>query len=254
MSATEAMKDMSNWDPGCNMDKADSTKNVEVANRAFQMLICARIFILKKLFKNLPRDTDPMVARRRWVLVQVLPPSFRRGDIFDAVIRSLRNADTEVMHSLVDDMLSEMENLVGKAIFSNKPLFAVVDEAQVAAQYLPNSFRSSSGTDMRPVLHAFHRFLRENNFIQGVILAGTGLSRKMVRTAASSQSARASYPVPFVFTEVGRFTKDDQAHEDYIRQYLELSPNSHSDQRLVERILYWFSGRWVQLLTITRHH
>ena len=237
------MEDMSNWDPGCDMDKADNTKNVEVANRGFQMLICARIFILKKLFKNLPQGTDPMLVRRRWALVQVLPPFSQRGDIFDVAIRSLRNADTEVMRSLVDDMLSEMKNLVGKAIFSNKPLFVVVDEVQVAAQYLAKSFRFSSRKDMRPVLHAFHRFLWENNFIEGVILAGTGLSRKMVRTAASSQCARASYPVPFVFTEVGRFTKDDQAHEDYIRQYLTLSPNSHSDQRLVERILYWFSGR-----------
>ena len=248
------MEDMSNWDHGCDMDKADSTKNVEVANRAFQMLICARIFVLKKLLKNLPQDTDPMVARRRWVLVQVLPPTSLGDEIFDVVVRSLRATDTEIMRSLVGSMLSEMNSLVGNAIFSKKPLFAVVDEAQVGAQYLEKSFRSSAGTDMRPVLHAFHRFLLENNFIGGIILAGTGLSREMVRTAASSNSARASHPLPFVVTEVGRFTKDDQAHEDYIRQYLILSPDSHSDQRLMERILYWFSGRWVQLLTITRHH
>ena len=52
------MKSMS-WDRTC---EADITKNVDVANRASAMLICARVFVLKYLLKNLPVNTDAMVA------------------------------------------------------------------------------------------------------------------------------------------------------------------------------------------------
>lgn len=199
------MENMSNWDGGSDMGEANSTKNVEVANRAFQMLICARIFVLKELIKKLPKGTDPMVARRRWVLVQALPPSLSpEGEIFNVVITSLRAADTMIMRTLICSMLSEIKNIAGKTIFPNKPLFTVVDEVQVAAQYLEISFRSSTtGTDMRPVLHAFHRFLWDTDLVRGVILSGTGLSMNTVRTAVSSKSALASHPIPFVFTEVG---------------------------------------------------
>jgi hypothetical protein len=53
----------------------------------------------------------------------------------------------------------------------------VVDEAQVAAVYLNDSFHSfTTGTDMHPVLRAFYGFLWKTGIFQGVILAGTGLS------------------------------------------------------------------------------
>ena len=123
------------------------------------------------------------------------------------------------------------------------------DEAQAAADYLTTSFRSfTTGTDMRPVLHAFFKFLSENTCIRGVIVAGTGLSKKMVQTSVSSRTAQYmnARPKPIVFVKVGRFTKDGEAHKDYIYKYLPLS-TSVSDLRLVERILHWFTGRWVQL-------
>jgi hypothetical protein len=87
--------------------------------------------------------TDAMVARRRWVLVQALPPSLRYpDDIFAVVLKSLRSADTEVMLSLADSMLYEITQIVGKENLPNETLFVVVDEVQVAAEYLKKSFRS----------------------------------------------------------------------------------------------------------------
>ena len=249
---------MSAWDAMNGTGEANVTKNAEVANRAFTMLICARLFVLSCIMKNLSTGTDPMVARRRWVLVQALPPFLRRsGDIFAIVVDSLRAADTGVMRTLISSMLDEIWSTVGTAIFpiNSKPLFAVVDEVQVSAEYLKGSFRSSTPEiGVRPVLHAFRGFLWDLTFLEGVILAGTGLSMKMRRRLGPGGAQRMKYSVvPFVFVEVGRFTKDGTAHENYIRKYLPLSRSSNSDQRLVERILYWFSGRWVQPLNITKH-
>ena len=238
---------MSEWDGSKDMGGPDSTKNVKVATRAFAMLICARVFVLKQLLENLPPGTDATVARRRWVLVQVLPPYLRfnkKDDMFALLVRSLRPADTDVMLDLSRTMLGGLSNLARV-----DSLFAVVDEAQVAAEYLDKSFRSvTTGTDMRPVLHAFYRFLWDTGIFRGVILAGTGLSMSMVKTAVSSRSAQVmdSRSKPIVFVEVGQFTKGGTVHEKYIRKYLPLSPGCISDERLVERIMYWFSGRSVQ--------
>jgi hypothetical protein len=163
-----------------------------------------------------------------------MPPSLRyRDDIFTVVLKSLRSADTEVMLNLAESILREITQIVGKENFPNGPLFAVVDEAQVAAEYLTESFRSfTTGLDKRPVLHAFYRFLWNARIFRGVILAGTGLSMKMVQTAVFSESAQImdARPNPIVFVEVGRFMKDGTDHESYIHKYLSLSPSSVSDQ------------------------
>jgi hypothetical protein len=146
-SVTEIMKSMSKWD---GTREAGITKNIDVADRAFAMLICARVFVLKYLLKNLPINTDATVPRRRWVLAQVLPPSLQydKDDLFTVVVNSLRSAGTTDMLHLARTMLREMEHIVGN---EQRKFFAVVDEAQVAAVYLEDSFRSfTTGTDMRP--------------------------------------------------------------------------------------------------------
>jgi len=238
------MESMSNWDRSTE-GTANPDNNVDVALRAFAMLICARVFVLKCLLEKLPLGTDAVTARRRWVLVQVMPPFYRTDDIFVTVLQSLRAADKTDMIDHTKSMLNEMTDIVGKDIFPTERLFAVVDEAQVAAEYLNESFCSTTtGIDKRPVLHPFYSFLWKSNLFKGVILAGTGLSMKMVRTAVSSQSAqRQEYRQdPFVFVEVGQFTGNGTDHRAYIEKYLSFGP-SVSDQRLMERILYWFRGR-----------
>jgi hypothetical protein len=102
-----------------------------------------------------------------------------------------------------------------------------------------------AGTDSRPVLHPFYSFLWDTRLFQGVILAGTGLSMKMVRTVVQCQSAQRQdhSQVPVVFVEVGEFTKDGTDHKTYIEKYLPFSDNAFN-QRLIERITYWFRGRY----------
>ncbi|KAF8351495.1 hypothetical protein F5887DRAFT_211424 [Amanita rubescens] len=223
-----------------DFESPNKHKNVSIANRAFAMLLCARVFVLKQLLDSLPINTDPEVARKRWVLAQVLPPSLQHDeDMFTIITNSLRRAREEDMLSLAHAMIRRMDMVV------NERLFVVIDEVQVAAVYLNDSFRSfTTGVDMRPVLHAFYKFLQETRMFDGIILAGTGLSMNMVKNALSSQVAKflGNRQEPIVSVELGRF-KGDLIHENYIRKYCTFSARS-SDRRLIERILYWFSGRY----------
>jgi hypothetical protein len=237
------MKDMSNWN--------ESTDKVDLARRAFAMLICARVFVLKCLLDLLPADTSAETARRRWVLAQVMPPIWFDKDIFVVVLNSLRAAYKTDLLAFTDSILDELALHHGQVFYPRK-LFAVVDDAQLTAEYLNESFRSvTSASEERPALHPLYSFLWSCNFFRGVILAGTGLSMKMVRTDVISRYVQA-HPfrlVPFVFVEVGRFKKDDAFHKTYIEKYLSLS-ESDSDRRLMQRILYWFHGRWAQRWTL----
>ena len=114
------------------------------------MLLCARVFILKQLAQYLPVNTDVMVARRRWVLAQVLPPRLNREDhdVSVRVLRVLWHADTEIMLKAIcptlRDLMTNRQDLftVGGAT----PLFVIIDEAQVAADHLNDFFRDRSAS------------------------------------------------------------------------------------------------------------
>jgi hypothetical protein len=146
----------------------------------------------------------------QWVLVQVLPPSlqFDDDDMFTLLIRSLCPADTDVMLGLACPMLNGLSDIAGVEIFGPDCLFTVVDKAQVAAEYLKESFCSfTTGIVMHLVLHAFYRFLWSTGIFQGVILAGIGLSMSMVKKAVSSQSTQimdsCSKPIVFIGQSTG---------------------------------------------------
>ena len=208
------MKSMSYW-------HQSTDHNVDAAHRAFSMLICARIFVLKCLLESMPPGTSTETARRRWVLIQVMPPSHIK-DIFVAVLESLRAANKTDIMDFAKTMLMDTNTRLGQKILLAPELFAVVDEAQAAAEYLNGAFRSTTTvpTEDRPILHPFFSFLWNSEIFSGVILAGTGLSMKMVRTAVASQGgARMEYRQdPFVFVEVGRFMKNGKEHEAYSGQ------------------------------------
>ena len=68
----EIMESMSKWDNNTGTSEAHITKNVAVENRAFAMLICACVCVLRHLLKELPKDADVMETQRRWSFC--LPP------------------------------------------------------------------------------------------------------------------------------------------------------------------------------------
>ena len=243
LNSTLTMKNMRDWD-----DTDGFNKNLEVATRVFEMVLCARFFVLKHLLEQLPAGTDAMTARRRWVLIQVMPPYFENRDIFSSILAKLRQAGTGVLVKLTKSIYNDLPAIAGGDIFPpGEQFFVVVDEAQQAVEYLKHSFPSTTGSEKRPVLHPFYAFLLNTGYFQGAILAGTGLSMSMVKEAVGSQTAKL-IEHPKVFVDVGRFKKGDTDHENYIRKYLPaLSEN------VVDRITYWFTGRWATVVTIARH-
>ena len=104
---------MSSWNP--NNSDEDVRSNKDAEKRVFAMLLYTRAFTLDQFIRCLPVETDVKVARRRWVLLQAMPPrlpadrSFDSGhDIFVTLFQSLRNADTDAMLSFINTTLSNL--------------------------------------------------------------------------------------------------------------------------------------------------
>jgi len=249
--ATDILVSMSSWNLGTKEEHI--LKNKIAADRVFAMVFCARVFVLKRLMDSLPTGTDVWVARRRWVLLQVMPPPHSSStlDIFAVLVQSLRSADTDDMLTFVRTTLKSLysrEDLfpVAEKVENITPLFVVIDEAQVAADKLQDYFRSTTpGTDLRPILHAFYRFLVERFYFAGIIISGTGLSMEMVEKSTGSLYGKRGTRRAEVFVDTGLFRNTEHFQEEYVRRYLQLSENKVSDKRLLERILHWFSGRCV---------
>jgi hypothetical protein len=236
------------------MSAISTGHNVDAAHRAFVMLMCARVFVLNCFLEQIPPGTSAETARRHWVLIQVMSPFDSIEEIFTNVLGVLRGAHKTDMMDFTKAMLRDIREFCRPEFFPRQGLFAVVDEAQVAAEYLNGVFRSSTTENEEcPVLHPFFRFLWKSELFKGVILVGTGLSMKMVRTAVLSHGgARLQFRQdPYVFIEVGRFTKNGEEHRAYVNKYLHLS-TSVSDERLRDRISYWFHGWWVHRWSFQR--
>ena len=242
--ATQMLQSMSSW----HTDPPDSFNNgTAAARRAFAMLLCARLFILKQLVQR--------YARRRWVLAQVLPPCLKQSeDLFVTVLRALRNADTDVMFHIAGDLRRDIMNRTNLFPQGLKTPLFVIDEAQVAAEYL-KFFPSTSGKEWRLILREVVSFFHSCRlWFNKIILSGTGLSMGMVEDATDSFSAKAAPTrVQGVFSNVGCFAREDPSQEAYIRRYLTLSDNDISDKRLLERMKFWFSGRCVYLPMMIRN-
>jgi len=236
---SELMQGMSAW--------RTNDGKCTAAQRAFSMLLCARVFVLKQFMRYIPKDTDPAVARRRWVFAQVMPPRLPSGDMFVNVLQSVRAGRKDIMLSIVHATLNAIIIERGDLfpVRTARPLFVVIDEAQVAADHLKD-VPSATGTDLRPVLRELYSFCLKSHLFTGIILAGTGLLMNMVKKAVGSVSAKKTGKrQPLLFTNVGRFRTDNSSQVDYICRYLTLSENDESDRRLLERMVYWFSGRYV---------
>jgi hypothetical protein len=110
------LQKMSTWD-GAGIERLQ--KNADAADRVFAMLLCARVFVLKQLLDCISPLTDVVTARRRWVLVQSMPPRLGilpADDLFVEVVRILRAAETE---DLLDWVRSTTRGFAGgeKAFF-----------------------------------------------------------------------------------------------------------------------------------------
>ena len=249
MVATEMLQSMSSW----RADPPDFPSNRAAARRTFAMLLCARVVILGQVVTQFPSNTNIADACRQWGLAQVLPLCLegQTEDLFVTVLWALQNASTDIMLKIATDLWSGITT-TRKDLFpeGKRALFIVIDEAQVAANKL-NCFPSTSGNGPCPILCEMVEFFQSTRIFNKIILSGTGLSMGMVKVATGSLSAKAVPTlVQEVFSNTGCFTGQDPSQEAYIRRYLTLSDNDISDKRLLERMKFWFSGRYVYYLLL----
>jgi hypothetical protein len=246
-AAITTLKSLSNWNQGTGTDRLNG--NAVAADRIFAMLFCARAFILQQLVDLTPPFTDAKDVRRRWVLLQVLPPRIRLDDIFVVIFRSIRAGHGAVMMEYVRDTINNLQTRT--ELFPSNAFFATFDEAQDAAKCLTDSFPSTTEPlKSRSALHELYRFSLSANIFDGMIISGTGLSMEIVEAAVSSISAKemeGSYH-PRVFTDAGNFLQGE-SQEAYVRKHITLSDNL-SDRRLLERIRHWFVGRYIFYLAL----
>ena len=220
------------------------------------MLICGRIFILKKFVESLPTAATALEARKRWIFLQVVPPKIvEYNDIFLAILRSLRPGDDYEMKTYAETTLSTITTehpwLFQDDFGSVSKFWAVLDEAQAASTMHQGIFPSITdpSTLKHSFLHEAHSYLMNSDLFQGIILAGTGLSVGTVDEAIRSAYAKdlPGIAVSKVFTDTGSFM-DAEIHKKYILRYLTMDlVNNYSDRRLLERMLYWLRGRSVFL-------
>jgi hypothetical protein len=232
--------------------------NAEAMRRVLLMVFCVRTFVLAQLVRLIPRSTNPIVARRRWVLLQAMPPYVDlTDDVFIEILRSIRGGDAEDMLSYIRGTLRAIRS-ERNDLFPCQEMFLVFDEAQIATYHHIDCFPAFSDTySTQSVLHSAYRSFTEWNMFHGIILSGTGLSRDIINCTLKSFGAkhRGAIYRSKIYADTGDFL-DAASQGSYIRPYLNLSENL-SDKYLLQRILRWFKGRWVccfaYLLPLTRN-
>ena len=241
--ATRILADLSTWDPNNQKFRDNPTE----ADRAFTMLLCARVFVFKQFLDRIPLQTDARTARRRWLLLQTLPGRILPGeDIFAEVLKALRPTCTFTMQRHILAMLTAA---ITEDLFPTHPpsIFLVIDEAQVATCGFKKIFHSHNREiNEHPILLAMRRFFQDIHIFRGTIVIGTGLSTDMVKKTtiwAASAKRMGESQTPIVFTDLTLF-HTHLLQDAYVRRYLVFSDDDVSDQRLRERIQYWFSGRY----------
>ena len=160
----DTMKTSKDW------NDTDQNQNTDIAQRVFAMLLCARFFVLQSLLKKLPPGADAMIARRRWVLLQVVPPFVADLDIFSSVLKRLLRADAAVMNEVTRTIFKNLPDIREDIFPSGEKLFVVVDEAQQAVEYLKQSFPSATGSEKHPILYPFYAFLWNAGYFRGSFL------------------------------------------------------------------------------------
>jgi hypothetical protein len=198
-------------------------QNSDAADRVFAMLLCARFFVLEKFVDCTSSQTNVTDARRRWVLIQAMPPihKFTGTDIFVKILRNLRYADTDVMLDIVRDTFCNIARKRPDLFSDDTSLFAVLDDTQAAANLLVGCCPSTTNTStLHPVLHNLYRFLCDSKLFAGFIISGTALSTGIVKSSLSSIVGRAmtSRRGTIVFTGDG--VVSDKSEQEGLHQTL----------------------------------
>ncbi|KAJ7746777.1 hypothetical protein DFH07DRAFT_1038067 [Mycena maculata] len=220
--------------------------NSKIAQNRFKELLLARLLILE-FFCEMARETSRKDSltddhKKLWAFLQIRPSCIGQdyGDIFNTLTERIMGITSAYRNKLIDQKIRALA-----AMNTNqRPLFCVVDEAQVAATLLPCAFVTSdpAGDTRRPSLRELARAFVFEDLPISLNLTGTAIDRNIVLGVMTSGIFKG--PPATTITHFGAF---DVAKEQiaYMIQFL---PKELTEtipvRKLFERVSYWLKGRY----------
>ena len=253
-NAIKAMQDSPGWvnnifemeDPA--KVKSACVYNEKIAMRTLSKVFLARWIVLQTFIDVVKKDNRgklPSSIRHDWLLFQLHTtdvPTIKGPtmlhDPFTHIFWQLSGASPHTLSTLLIDYSSQVLKDI-----EAKPLFCVIDEAQVAGEVYMGAFSSGDGKTPCPVLRPLVGYFKSLPSIR-LIVSGTGFSLSLFTDVMGSNVSKATTP-PFVDHFTGNFF-EEEAQLSYVARYLPHTYlDSESGKHLKTRIRRWLRGRCV---------
>ncbi len=177
------MEEMSSWDK-CNEGPDDP---VNVARRAFEMLICAWLFVFKHLLTKLSLTQMGRQPDGGGSLFKPCRPPFDipvTSSPLSLQVSVVQRAGTWA--TLPSPCYRRYDEDIRRNDFPPKPAALRCDRRSLSSCRVYERIFLFQDHRTNP----FYRFLWDSDLFKGIILAGTGLSMRMVRNVVFSRSAQ----------------------------------------------------------------
>ncbi|KAG6823046.1 hypothetical protein H0H92_011590, partial [Tricholoma furcatifolium] len=239
-------------------------ENERCAQRCFMAVLTARVLVFQCLlaaFEACGKKTKLDVLRKIWLFTQVDLRILERPGYFDLFSESTLLCYMPAYNTIdryASDMLRAC-NVFLKSLTPGcryLPFFAVVDEAQTAAEAFPYAFRGTpdshevdeNGGEFRnevPRRLALRQLLCLWEEMLHLIVTGTSLNLKYITESVSSSIAKDSARAIKVQDTGSHVNKEDQINR-YLEYYLPPGHlNTPTGKELLQRARYWLVGRQV---------
>ena len=226
----------------------------QVAQRRFAQLVLARFLLLNLFFEeaqNSPGGLQQKEHRRLWVLLQVQPNIFRKGDIFMDLTKHLRGATIQDLTSSIFVESSKYPTLRPKirnpAIERHEtpPFFCVLDEVQVTVSRPSGrlgEFMSSDKETKRFILREIWLSWSTTLGPQDMrlVLSGTRIDFHALNDTLASSACK-EHPYEVVH-DIGAFDTPE-AQAKYIEPYLPIGDDDWQWEEFLKRAWAWLHGR-----------
>ncbi|KAG6808849.1 hypothetical protein H0H92_002576 [Tricholoma furcatifolium] len=228
-------------------------------------VLTARVLVFQCLlaaFEACGKKTKLDVLRKIWLFTQVDLRILERPGYFDLFSELTTLLCYMPAYNTIDCYASDMLracNVFLKSLMPGcryLPFFAVVDEAQTAAEAFPYAFRGTpdshevdeNGGNFRnevPRRPALRQLLRLWEEMLHLIVTGTSLNLKYITESVSSSIAKDSARAIKVQDTGSHVNKEDQINR-YLEYYLPPGHlNTPTGKELLQRARYWLVGRQV---------
>ncbi|KAF7299288.1 hypothetical protein MIND_00877700 [Mycena indigotica] len=209
-------------------------RNSDVANRWFGAILLARLLLFQQFLEISSRGSLSIPNRQmRWLEFQLSPRvlgdrlDYLGEDVFVTLANTLATNDSPNLAENIDDVIRKLQTSIG----TERPIFIIIDEAQVAVDHLPSAFG-----DGKPFLWELLRSW--SALTKGActfICAG-------VRIPASLFTGEVGRDFEWT-SDTGAFDDPDE-HEKYIAKFLPPTfRDSPPGRFLISRLWRWCRGR-----------